>query len=39
MDEDKGLNLCFTKKAVLDRVIIPKGIVLEFLYAKAQLNG
>jgi len=39
MDEDNGLNLCFTKKAVLDRVTIPKGSVFGFVYAMAQLNG
>jgi len=35
MDEDNGLNLCLTKKAVLDRVTIPNGCVFGFLYAMA----
>jgi len=39
MGGDNGLTLCFTKKAVLDRVTIPKGSVFGFLYAMAQLNG
>ena len=39
MDEDKGLNLCFMKEAVLDSVTIPNSSVLRFLYAMTQLNG
>ena len=38
VDICNGLTLYFTRKAILDRVIIPKDTTLGYLFAIAQLN-
>jgi len=34
----KGLTLYFTKKATQEKIILPKGTLLGYLYAIAQLQ-
>jgi len=38
IETSNGLTLYFTKKAILEQVIIPKRTILENLYAIAQLQ-